>query len=133
MWDYLLHRILGISGEGPDQVRLGAGIVAFTAYVLMALCAAAGGISWALHGNAPYALGIVAILSGVVVYFVRGTWQFAHDHPDQAALGGTWWFKLRQLQMGSKNQPEITPQPAMPDPRKPLPSPPKLLDAPDAD
>ena len=133
MWDYLLHRVFGVSPEGPDQVRLGAGVVAFTTYVVIALCVAASGISWALSGHAPYALGIVVILAGVVAYFVRGTWQFGRDHPDQAALGGAYWFKLRQMQMASKNQPEITPLPAMPDPKKPLPPPPNLLDAPDTD
>jgi hypothetical protein len=131
MWDYLLHRIFGISNEGSTQFRFGGGVIAFQAQVLIALCVAAAGISWALSASALFALAIVAILAIAIVYVIRGTWQFADDHPDQAALGGSQWFKLRELQMASKNQSVVPPLPAISDPQKALPPVPDLLDPPD--
>lgn len=122
MWDYLLHRVFGIGTEGSHQVKLGAGVVYFTTAAFIAFCAAIGGISWALSKDPYLALAVVVIVAIVGVIYLLGTWRFADKHPDQAALGGTSWLRLRELQIEAKDQPQLVPQPPSTDPRQPLPS-----------
>jgi hypothetical protein len=134
MWHYFLHRIFGITPENADHGKLGGGVVAFTAYVVIAFCTAAGGISWALSHDPYLALGVVAVAALVVVYFLKGTWTFADKHPDQAAIGGSWWFKFREAQFAArKGVPELPLAPSVSDPSRPTPlsAPPKLLDPPE--
>jgi len=95
---------------------------------MIALCAAVGAIAWALPGN-PQLLAIVAVIAGVFVVFLLGTWLFAHFHPDQAAVGGSEWIKFREMQMGSKFPLSINPPTT--DPEKPLAPPPTLIERPD--
>ena len=122
MWDYLLHRVFGIGGENSAGVRLGAGVVYLTTAAFIAFCAAVGGVSWALSRDPYFALAVVGLLAVVIIIFFLGTWKFADKHPDQAALGGSWWFKLRELQIEAKGKPAIDALPATTDPLQPLPS-----------
>lgn len=133
MWQYLLHRIFGITPEAADQVKLGGGVVAFTAGVAIAFFAVVGGVSWALSASPGYALGIAAISAAVAVYFLTGTWRFADKHPDQAALGGASWLKLREFQFAAKGAPQLPSSPPISDPAQPLLPPPLPDDAPDAE
>jgi amino acid transporter len=121
MWDYIVHRLFGIGGEGGAQVRLGAGVVNLTTTAFIAFCVAAAGISWALSRDPYLALAVVGVMAFVgLVYFV-GTWIFADKHPDQAALGGSWWLKFRELQIEAKGQPDLQVLPPSTDPLQPLP------------
>jgi hypothetical protein len=134
MWDFILHRVFGVGGESTGQIRFGAGVVALTTSAVITFCAAAGGVAWALSKDPYLALAVVGIMAAVVVTFFLGTWRFADKHPDQAALGGTSYLRLRELQgrlLEAKGQPEIPTLPSTTDPLKPLPTPAKLLDAPD--
>ena len=134
MWDFI-HRLFGgKQEERPDQVRLGSGVVITTATVVVAAGVSITGIAWALSTAPSYGVAITAMFLIVVVIFLLGTWRFADRHPDQAALGGTSWLKLRQMQMriqskGSKAEalpPTANPELPPPDSRK-------LLDGPDTD
>lgn len=134
MWQLLLHRIFGITADNAGYGKMGGGVMAFTAWVTITFCGAAGGIAWALSHDPYFALGAIAITGAVVAFFLHGTWKFADKHPDQAALGGAWWYKFREIQMAAKGQPELPPSPSISDPTKPLPIPPlKLLDSPDTE
>ena len=101
-WEYLLHRIFGGVPEGAAKVKLGAGVVYLTTAAVIAFFVAVGGICWALSNSALIALGVVAILAVVLAVFLVGTWTFADKHPDQAALGGSWWLKYREMQMAAE-------------------------------
>src|SRR5215471_2381515 len=103
MWQYLLHRVFGIGEENRFDVRFGAGVVGHTTYVILAICTASGIVAWALSEHPNVAFRIVALLSGLVVLFLVGTWWFAHRHPDQAAMGGSEWRRFRELQMGARD------------------------------
>lgn len=132
MWEYLLHRLFGIGGEGPEHVRIGAGVVGHTTYAILAVCAAISAVSFALSGHPEYALAAIGVIALVAVIFFLGTWIFAHVHPDQAAMGGSEWRRFRQAQMASKENPNLPNFPVVPDPMQPLPPPStKLLNAPD--
>ncbi len=133
MWELLLHRLFGIGGEGPERVRIGAGVVGHTTYAVLAVCAAISAASFALSGHPEYALAVTGVIALVAVIFFLGTWIFAHLHPDQAAMGGSEWRRFRETQLASKNNPNLPSFPVVPDPTQPLPPPEsaKLLNAPD--
>jgi len=122
MWEHLLHRIFGIGNEGHAQIRLGAGVVYLTTTAFVAACAAIGGVCWALSRDPWFALGAAAILAVVVIFFFLGTWRFADKHPDQAALGGTYWLRFRELEIEAKGRPAS--QPILPSTTDPLQLPP---------
>jgi hypothetical protein len=133
MWEHLIHRIFGIGGEGATQLRFGAGVVYLTTAAFIAFCIASGGVAWALSKEPIFAVLMAAIMALLGMVFFLGTWRFADKHPDQAALGGSWWYKLRALQMEeAKGQPPIPTLSSSTDPLKPLPpTSATLLDAPD--
>jgi len=134
MFELLFHRIFGIAPEGQERLRVGGGVVNHTSYVMLALCAAIGVISWALREAVPLVLlGVIGILAFVVIFFLCRTWFFAHLHPDLAATGGSEWRRFREAQLASKNQPEMLTLPSSSDPTKPLPANQKRLDPPDAE
>lgn len=127
MWDYLLHRLFGI-GEPPGGARFGPGVVGHTTYVIIALLAASVGVAWGLAKEPLLALGVIGIIAFVVVIFLVGTWWFSHAHPDQAALGGSYWFRFRQMQFETKDQTDVTTLTPTSDPHKPIPPPlPQIL------
>jgi hypothetical protein len=121
MWERLLHRILGIGEEGSSRIRLGAGVVYLTTAAFIAACAAIGGVCWALSRDPWFALAVTAIVAVLGIVFFLGTWRFADKHPDQAALGGTSWLRLRELQIESKGQPLMQVLPSSTDPLQQLP------------
>jgi hypothetical protein len=113
---------------------MGAGVVALTITAFVAFCGSAAGISWALSRDPYLALGVVAVVAVVLIILFFGTWWFAHTHPDQAALGGTSWLKLRQMQFEIKDQSGMPILPPSTDPLKPLaPSGTKLIAGPDSE
>jgi hypothetical protein len=120
MWGYLLHRLFGI-GEPPGGARFGPGVVGHTAYVVIALLTASVAIAWALSKEAQLALHVIGTIAAVVVIYLFGTWFFSHWHPDQAAMGGSFWFKFRQMQMETKYQSDVTVLTPTTDPLKPTP------------
>ena len=134
MWDFI-QRLFGRNQENqPDQVRLGAGVVITTATVVVAAGASVTGITWALSATPAYGVTIVAMFLLVVVIFLMGTWRFADKHPDQAALGGTSWIKLREMQMRIEAKGmTLEALPSAANPELPPPSDPKLLDGPDSE
>jgi hypothetical protein len=119
MWEYLLHRLFGI-GEPPGGARFGPGVVGHSAYVVIALLTASVGIAWGLAKEPLLALGVIAIIAIVVVIFLAGTWWFSHIHPDQAAMGGSYWFRFRQMQFETKDQADVTILTPTSDPLKPI-------------
>lgn len=136
MWQQLLRRIFGLPPEGAEYGRLGGGVMAYTARVVIVFCGMAGAIALALSHAPFFALVAIAMLVGVVVFFLWGTWRFADRHPDQTALGGAYWYRLREMQLGQKGQPGLPPSPQITDPDRPPPAAPKespLIGAPDSD
>ena len=132
MWDFLLHRALGIGNE-TSQIRFGAGVVHLTTAAFIAFCVAVGGVAWALSREGNLVLAVVAMMLAALIIFLIGTWLFANRNPDQAALGGSWWYKFRELQMDeAKGHPKLPTLPSTTDPRRPAPQL-KQLDAPDED
>ena len=120
MWGYLLHRLLGI-GEPPGGAKFGPGVVGHTAYVVIASLTASVAIAWALSADAKLAFRLIAILVGLLALFLVATWIFSHLHPDQAAMGGSWWFRFRQMQMETKYQEDMKLLTPTTDPLKPAP------------
>ena len=131
MWNYLLHRLFGISPEGHERIRIGGGVVINTTHVMLGLCAAAVGIAWALAQSPSYALAIMGTLALIVLAFLIGTWLFANRNPDQAAMGGSEWRRFRESQLAAKNQPQLPPAPSITDPLQAPPPSVPLLDAPE--
>lgn len=125
MWQYLLHRVLGIAPEHAGYGKLGGGVVAHTTWAVMALCGTVGGIAWALSHEPFLAIAAMALICTVVIVFLFGTWKFADKHPDQAALGGAYWYKFREMQIGQKGQLSLPDAPQTSDPDRPPPTMPK--------
>jgi hypothetical protein len=121
MWQYLLHRFLGI-GEAPDAVRFGVGVVGHTTRVMLAVIAGAVAICFALADHAYFAFAVIILLIVLVVLYLLGTWHFAGKHPDQAAMGDTVWLKYRQFEAERKNAGSVTSLPPQSDPQKQLPN-----------
>jgi hypothetical protein len=135
MWDFIQRLFAGNQENRPDQVRLGSGVVITTAAVVVAAGVSITGIAWALSAAPSYGAVVIAMFLLVVVIFLLGTWRFADKHPDQAALGGTSWLKLRQLQLRieSKGASKLDILPPTANPELPPPDGAKLLDGPDTD
>lgn len=127
MLELLLHRLFGI-GELPNAIRSRWGVVAHTAAVLIAFLTAMGAIVWALR-DSPQLVTVIVIIAVIVVFFLSGTWIFAHLHPDQAAIGGSDLAGLRRAELDSKFG-LIVSTPTT-DPDQQIPPPPKLIEPPD--
>lgn len=133
MWDFILHRLFGVGSEGPERVKIGAGVVGNTTYAVLAACAAVSAVAWGLNQHPGYAVAVIAIIAGLAAFFFLGTWIFAHLHPDQAAMGGSEWRRFREAQLASKHSQLIDASPTIPDPLQALPpnTSGNLLNAPD--
>ncbi len=79
--------------QSGDQVRLGAGVVGHTSYVVIAAIIVIGIVALTLANNTAVCIDVVLVLGGIVAYYLNGTWKFADKHPDAAAIGGTAWPK----------------------------------------
>ena len=125
IWEQLIHRLFGLGGDGVVRLRLGAGVIFLTVAAFVALCVAAGVVAWALRGDAPFALGVIAILAFVAILLFLGSWVFAHLHPDVAALGGSLYQRLREREIveakALPQRPQVAPLPPSTDPDQPPP------------
>jgi hypothetical protein len=116
MWEFLLHRFLGVGDHSQARVRLGAGVVGSTTAAVISVCAVIGGISWALSHEPLYAVVMAIVLAVILIVFLFGTWHFARSAPDQAVMGGSDWIRFREAQMSSKFNPTLPNLLAMEDP-----------------
>jgi len=119
MWEYLLHRFLGVGDDDRTQVRLGAGVVGHTTYAIISVCVVIGGIAWAMRDAPLYAIFMALIIAAILLVFLIGTWRFAKGFPDQAVMGGSEWVRFREAQfsqIASKNNINLTALPAMSEP-----------------
>jgi len=99
-----------------ERFRWGGGVVSNTTAAIVAALIAVAATSWALSAHPILAASIDGGIFIVLIIYLFGTWRFADKHPDLAALGGSEYLRYRQLEMGTKEAPQI---PAAPNVRPP--------------
>jgi hypothetical protein len=103
--------------KGLDRVRLARGVVGNTTYAVCCAFLLLVAVAFGLAAHPYIALSAIAIICGVLLVYLFGTWIFAHRHPDQALLGGAELLQWRQMDMAAKgiqlqkDQPNIEPTP----------------------
>ncbi len=103
--------------EGLARVRLGRGVVGNTTYGFITACAASVGLVWALNAHPWFAVGSCVAVWGGFLWYLRGTYKFADEHPDLAMLGDSEWLRYAEAQLAAKGVSELPPAPIIEAPR----------------
>jgi len=93
-------RNLGINTNALERVRFAPGVVGNTTYVAAGVFGAIVAVALGLGSHAEIAETLIFGLLGFLVFYLLGTWIFAHLHPDIALLSGSELLKWRQMDMG---------------------------------
>lgn len=101
--------------ESYRQVRLGRGVVGKTGHAMLALLAVWAVIAWRWSGNLWGDVGLVLaglVATGVFVWWVKSTQDFAERNPAQALLEGAEFLEYQRFEAQAKGMPTL--------PRSPL-------------
>lgn len=116
-----LEAIRRLTEAGP-KVKLGQGVVARTSACALALMVVWGVALWKLSGDAWMNVAVLfgaLVVTGVFVWFVRSTQNYAAKHPALAALEGMEFVQYKRLEAEAKGLVPGSPSPIVPDPTDP--------------
>lgn len=103
---------------GPDlskllapfaRIRMGAGVIGKTSYVVLAATLICGVAIWQLSGFMWAILGVVAAMILFVGCFLFAAFKYAYKHPEHAVLEGADLVNYRRIEMKAKGMIDITP------------------------
>ena len=105
---FSISKLLGAFGIGDAdedgvEMEFGPGVVGLTTITVIVALGVIGFSTYALSAHTDILLIVVAIVAGIIVLFLFGTWVFAHYHQDLALLGGSKLLQYRKLQMAAAN------------------------------
>ncbi len=101
---------IGVSAESLDRIRLAHGVVGKSSYVAVFSILALAVVAYNLR-DPTYLIVVACLLLVLFGSYFAGVLWFAHANPGTALLEGAELIKWRQLDMGIKGEPHITPQP----------------------
>jgi hypothetical protein len=84
-WDWL-------SGGKLKALKLGPGAIGNLAVVAVALFAAAALMVWSLRSEPSLAVGALAVVLSVGIYFIERAFRFAEKNPAAALMGGSTYY-----------------------------------------
>jgi hypothetical protein len=87
--------------------RWGGGVVSNTTFAAIVAFLTMPFIAWALSREPLIALAACGMVALVVLILFFGTWFFAPRHPELAMLSGPEYYRLKQAEMGTMDNPKI--------------------------
>ena len=109
--------------ESQKSVRLGSGVIGKTTQAVLADIALWVGIVWKMSDSLVQNVALVlvgVIATGVLIWWIRKTHQFAKDNPAQAMLEGAQFVEYKRFEAQIKGCNALPNAPKITDPSRPF-------------